>query len=294
MTPDDVTEVHQALVTSTNDIVVAITASKAEHDDNGRKRCVEWKGHLLKGGEVVLDHEWIRDNFEAVFPLFYRQLLNKRSLKQKLRLPSGARPKAQGEPSSYLLTDGQKLLPHRNNTNLCLWTNIANALELFNFGDLAHTCLTEYLPQYDVERKLKGKKTSREPKRSSSDLARAVWRLRNTHKWLCKKIDCSKYDLLGANEEDRQCIKVVMLQSNKQSSCHVICVFSNTIIDGTHSHTLPLDFKHLNWCCGADKDDGDLMYVGIQEGYLVSPPKTFWRKQTVDLCNADRFWEHVV
>ena len=49
---------------------------------------------------------------------------------------------------------------------------------------------------------------------------------------------------------------------------HVIAVASGYVIDGAHTHVMPLTPENMHWCCGAGTK-----YVGIKKGYEVTIPK---------------------
>ena len=52
------------------------------------------------------------------------------------------------------------------------------------------------------------------------------------------------------------------------ATSHVVSIHGDTIIDGAHSHTMPLNAKNLDWCCGAGNK-----YTGVSKGVYITMPK---------------------
>ena len=97
-------------------------------------------------------------------------------------------------------------------------------------------------------------------------MARGEYQLKN----LKKETDILSFDWTGSQYD---CM-VVIIDASRIQTDHVIGIVSNTIIDGSHTHTMELSKHNLNWCCGDNRQ-----FVGIQTGFLLRKPRKSRKKR---------------
>ena len=135
----------------------------------------------------------------------------------------------------------------------CLFSSIALALHYLGFHDLAAS--VNNLGKLFIGCPLDQQTTELTNVVTKSHFmlpSVKVYHQRKSHSQSCKKA-LNLFDL-----EDNEAGKLygVVLKDTKGYNRHAIVIVDNLIFDSTHTHTLVMSKKSLDWCCNCDDNGG--------------------------------------
>ena len=225
---------------------------------------LKWEGMNGQNRQETLDEGWLKENFFHD-KVFYDGLYSQANVDGDwMDVPVGARNFDGGDEGYMPPSVGTQVYCHFRADPHCAFGNMANLLHYL--GDVQHATHVQSVMHQGGEALLNETTFKNLGKHKYSQYHVVMQYMREEFGYQFAKLPAvyNVGDKIPAEQHAIYFIPAVLVMATS----HVIAILDDTIIDGAHSHTMPVSDKNLDWCCGTGNQ-----YAGVRLGCYVKIPK---------------------
>ena len=226
---------------------------KIKFDSNTNK----WRGLTFGNKGVVLKDTWIKVNITEAFPNWWKANVGDDNDKNPkiyewTTLPLGSSHFSNKDlpVDGYQFKYSQKLFDDN-----CAVINLANVVERMGLSKVS-----DHLQKYFSKDALANMNVI--------DMIQSVPKDRNLMKMMKVLMNHLKFDIKKAQVKDIFKINNSVPLCVRMHAYHCVVIWNNEIYDANHTHTLPLNIDHMDWCSGHD-----IGFVDVVDAFYFYPRK---------------------